>query len=580
MRRLTISLGIIAALILGSLAPAIAAANWTTVSAMSSVTPSDSNAFSFAISKNGLIVSQTWVDDGTPKLRVSQDGGTTWGATTSFGAGPIGLVQVHMSENGATQYLMWSKRVGLTSTLYTLTSTDYGATWPSVLAATQLGTNIASPHGLQVSVSADGARAIAIWHAKALGDLDTSVITRSTANSGARWSAAVVHQPGGYTTSDAQVSMSSDGNRAVIAYKRSPLSGSSSAVTHITSDGGATWAAAVKISTLLGNAQRPRIAMSADGVRVHAIWTESYSNGTGQVYHKISNDSGARWSATTRMNDASRMPYPEAIVTSSDGSRTTAVWSENAGDAFRTYVKSSADAGASFGSMFRLRADLTKGGITKVRSSSDGLIVGVLTAAILPSTGPVQLMLSTNGGASWAGPTDLSSSSYYVTAASLAFSADGLTQMAQWAAFPVDESHASVALLRSTDAVQDAEANGGGDSAGGGGAVAEADKAEQTTLSPLTVADSIRRKGKTRVISVPIPTNAGQNASVSLAAVVKSTGKVAKKRDFKVVAKKKFYRVITKGRKTLIVTLQVNAPATDAYRAYVFTKTYTVKKKR
>ena len=88
----------------------------------------------------------------------------------------------------------------------------------------------------------------------------------------------------------------------------------------------------------------------------------------------------------------------------------------------------------------------------------------------------------------------------------------------------------------------------------------------------------IKPKGKTVLLKKPVVTNAGQKATAKLSW---STKKSAKGKKAKYANQEIAYKtsITTKGKaKKLYVKLTLKAPAVDGYKAYSFTKKWTVKK--
>ncbi len=99
--------------------------------------------------------------------------------------------------------------------------------------------------------------------------------------------------------------------------------------------------------------------------------------------------------------------------------------------------------------------------------------------------------------------------------------------------------------------------------------------AKQTQTAKVKTPKKIKYKGKTVLLKKAVKTNAGQKAKS------KVTVKPKKKKYAKVTTTKKGkVRIKTFGRKKLKVKLKLNAPATDQYTAYTYTKKWTVKKKK
>ncbi len=159
-----------------------------------------------------------------------------------------------------------------------------------------------------------------------------------------------------------------------------PLNGSNDIVQSRTStDSGATWSGPVDLSAAGRTASVPQVASSADGTKLTAVWIRS--NGTFNIAQsRTSTDGGVTWDPAVDLSDATHSANYPHVASSADGNTLAVVWN--------TY----------------------RGGSSRV----------------------VQSATSTNGGATWSAPADLSTEGYWSTEAQLAVSADGTTATAVW----------------------------------------------------------------------------------------------------------------------------------------------------
>ncbi len=97
----------------------------------------------------------------------------------------------------------------------------------------------------------------------------------------------------------------------------------------------------------------------------------------------------------------------------------------------------------------------------------------------------------------------------------------------------------------------------------------------QAQTAKVKTPKKIKPKGKTVLLKKAVKTNAGQKAKAKVK--VKPKGKKYAKVK---ITKSGKVTIQTKGKKKLKVTLTLKAPATDRYKAYKYTKTWKVKKKK
>ena len=576
MRRIIILL--IAALIASPLpiSTVSAASTWSTIGTFDTQAPLSNTLFDVAVSSDGNVITQFWVNNGRPTVRTSIDGGATWGAERTFGFGDIQRVTIVMSADGTKQFAFWAKTSGITNVLYGLRSTDSGATWPSANNATTLGTDVTPLNIPQFAISQDGSHVVAAWEMKPLGTNITSIVTRTTTNGGDSWGKQLTQQTAGSSGSTPRVAISANGNTAVLSYLRIQVGQPAEYIVHTSVFGGVIWNKGTKLSAALADARTPRIALSADGTVIYSVWSNINRDGTGRVAMRVSKDSGTSWNPEVQLSDQTTSPYSTGIVTSSDGTRATLTWSADVNPA-PVFVRSTANTGTSFGNVYTLRNSL-KYQTTELAANANATSLVVASAPVLPTTGPVQVSFGVNGGSSWSSAVDLATPTGQSSFPRVVLSADGTTTFVQT---PTQIGNTvTVTLAKSTTATSDAEQeliNGGGIN---GGEVIIPVKSDQIPVPALVTANTLKRKGTTKVVSRRLVTNAGQLITPRLTAVVKKTGNAAKPRDFKVIMRANYVRVHLSGRKSLLVTLQLTSPETDTYTAYQGQKVYRVKAKR
>ena len=157
-------------------------------------------------------------------------------------------------------------------------------------------------------------------------------------------------------------------------------------------DRGTTWGAARRLTWEYGASQRPAIAVDSSD-RIHVVWQDDKS-GTTEIYYKGSTDGGASWSSAKRLTWTSGISeYPALAVGS--GTNIYVVWHDDTPGTQEIYFKGSTDGGATWNSARRLTwasSDCWTPAI--VKGSGNALHV-------FWSQDDIFTKKSTDGGASW-----------------------------------------------------------------------------------------------------------------------------------------------------------------------------------
>ena len=147
-------------------------------------------------------------------------------------------------------------------------------------------------------------------------------------------------------------------------------------------DGGATWQSAKRLTYSVRDAIIPAIAVS--GANVYVVWAEcDYSAYTDDVFIRKSTDGGATWQATMRLTYSTDLSQPDmtpAIAVS--GSNVYAVWYDEPAGNQEIYLRKSSNGGVAWQATQRLTYNLdwswkpavvVDGSIIHVVWDSDGL---------------------------------------------------------------------------------------------------------------------------------------------------------------------------------------------------------------
>ena len=248
---------------------------------------------------------------------VSEAAAVTWSAPVDLSAAGQNAdqPQVTVSADGTRAVSVWRRYDGSNYIIQGSMSVDSGATWstpPDNLSAA--GQNAGTP---QVAVSADGGNLTSVW-SRYDGSHDIIQAFNSAPFNWIDLSAA------GQNADQPQVTVSADGTRAVSVWTR--WNGSHYIIQARTSiNSGATWSAPVDLSAAGQSASYPQVAGSADGSKLTSVWRRSDGDNW-IIQASTSSNSGATWSAPVDLSAAGQSAFYPQVTGSADGTRLTSVW--------------------------------------------------------------------------------------------------------------------------------------------------------------------------------------------------------------------------------------------------------------
>lgn len=266
------------------------------------------NAWCVAVSGNTVHV--VWFDyrhnNGIAEIyyKRSSDGGLTWGAdtrlTNNFSSDEFPSIAV----TGSNVHIVW---VHAQLNIYYKRSTDGGITWGATTNLTITSSNKWYP-----SMAVSGSNVNIIWTDDI--DLNYEIYYKRSLDNGVTWgtntrltnnTAFSQYSSIAVSGSDIHVVWSDlrDGN-AEIYYKRS-------------TDGGTTWGADSRLSSLTFESNIPSITVS--GLILHVVWMDLRDGGK-EIYYKRSSDGGVTWGADTRLTFLNPIPnnLPSIAVSASN----------------------------------------------------------------------------------------------------------------------------------------------------------------------------------------------------------------------------------------------------------------------
>ena len=290
-----------------------------------------------------------------------------------------------------------------TASLSVLASPSHAdSTWTSPTSATFLSAAGQDASEPEVVSSADGTRLAAIWVRS--DGTNTRIEATASSNSGATWSTPALLSAAGKDATAPQIAMSSDGLTVNAVWVRVNSSNITVVQTSQSTDGGVSWNApgsTPDLSDLTVDALTPRIAASADGSQVVAVWATDDHASTQGISSARSSSGGAVWSGRVDLPSLGTAVEPR-VEMSSDGQTVAAAWLD--GDIVR--ASTSSDGAANWGSIKQLSENATTSRHLQVAISATGTnIVAIWCEDDSGGNTLIETSNSVNSGASWLAPT-------------------------------------------------------------------------------------------------------------------------------------------------------------------------------
>jgi hypothetical protein len=244
------------------------------------------------------------------------------------------------AASGDTVHVVWDDQRDGNYEIFYKRSTDGGLTWGADIQLTN------SVYSYDPCITVSGSDVHIVWQQEQNGYYE--IYYKRSLNGGENWEA---DQRLTTNTSDSwnpSVTLSGSVVRVVWEDERQ---GNSEIYYKVSTNGGVTWNADMRLTNDPANSWNPTVAVS--GLDVHVTWYDD-RNGSGnwEIYYKRSTDGGLNWGTETRLTNNSHVSRYPCIAVS--GSVVHLVWHDDRDGNFEIYYKRSTDGGLNWGADTRL----------------------------------------------------------------------------------------------------------------------------------------------------------------------------------------------------------------------------------
>lgn len=192
----------------------------------------------------------------------------------------------------------------------------------------------------------------------------------------------------------------------------------------VSTDNGATWSSPRNLSNSTQNEQSPDIAV--DGDNIHVVWTD-LSAGNWEILYTMSTNNGVTWSSPQNISHSPTRPeMPKVAV---DGNNVHVVWDDNNPAPTEILYAKSTDSGAHWSSPRNISSTSE---ISESQSIGvDGNNIHVVWRDPNPGNWEILYTKSTDNGATWSSPQNISNT--LASSGTTAIAVEGSNLKVVWA---------------------------------------------------------------------------------------------------------------------------------------------------
>jgi len=273
-------------------------------------------------------------------LRKSSDNGATWQPATRLSNNVGGSSHPTIAVNGSNVYVVWHDNTTGMCQIYFRKSTDSGATWQTAKRLTNTAGGSYYP-----TIAVNGSNVYVVWFDCTPGNPE--IYLRKSTDSGATWQTAkrLTNNTGNSYRPKIVVRSSN----VYVVWDDDTFGGNDDIYLRQSTDSGATWQTATRLTNNTGNSSNPAIAVS--GANVYVVWYDCTPVNP-EIYFRKSTDSGATWQTATSLTNNTDTSVDPAIAVYT--SNIYVVYENNIPKNMEVYFKKSGDKGATWPTTIRL----------------------------------------------------------------------------------------------------------------------------------------------------------------------------------------------------------------------------------
>jgi BNR repeat-like domain len=286
-------------------------------------------------------------------------------------------------------HVVWQDYTPGNTEIFYKKSTDGGASWSSAQRLTWTSEDSLSP---AIAVDSSG-RLHVVWGDYAPGNAE--IYYKKSTDGGTTWTSAQRLTWNAGTSRDPAIAVNSSGHLYVVWQDYTP--GNAEIYYKKSTDGGATWTSAQRLTWDAGDCWFPDIAVASSG-HLHVVW-EDWTPAPPEIYYKKSVNGGTTWTSAQGISGTSGESYLPAIaVDSSD--HLHVVWEDNTPGSWEIYYTKSTDGGAAWTPARRITWTSGRSGWPAIAAYSSGHL-HVAWEDNTPGNWEIYYRKSADGGATW-----------------------------------------------------------------------------------------------------------------------------------------------------------------------------------
>ncbi len=339
-----------------------------------------------------------------------------WNPTISnISSSSASAPQIAINDSGQLTAI-WALTSGENSYIKASSSANNNSSWTE---SQTLSSNL--PSEPQININASNS-AVAVWTATTEGV--PYVETSYSSDGGATWGEATTindppEVPHLLETCVPQITIN-DSSRAVIVFNQTNTLGTKTVIqASYSSDSGASWLNPDNILTLSAedtNAINPQIILNNTGQAITVWQTNNEDNKIIQATY--STDNGENWSSPTDLS-ATGQDAAEPQIAMNDSGEAIAVWYRSNGANTIVQAAYSSDGGQNWSSPINLSSTGQNAAASQIAINSSGKAIAIWHRSNGSNT-IVQSSYSSDKGASWSTPTNLSTTGQDASSAQIA----------------------------------------------------------------------------------------------------------------------------------------------------------------